>query len=187
MDGKDHGMANARNRCKRVSPEPQMGFITQEFQGMPFRLKREFIGVGFSIKDDIFCQEFHTLASAGGFDKLALYRQAGTGIDPPKDCRINGIGLHDHLQILYRRAIVERNEDDILALSFGSYPTFGNNFPVDFTGQQEFFDFGSVNSVIQHGDFFEINSAKVVNQLDSWTVGSWTIGGWTTGQLAVGS
>ena len=119
-------MAYAADGAKGVGAGAQVSYLAQELHGVPFLLQGIAVVVGFAVYDDIHSLDLHSLSGALRLDQMAFHADACTRGDALQGL-LELCGVCNHLDIVYRRTVVQGNESHILVTALGAHPALHND------------------------------------------------------------
>ena len=121
VNGKRQNRTHSHNGSKSIGSHSQMRIFTQEFQGMFFRLHREFLRIRIAKNFYFFNLNFIFLAGTFAFHQISRNRNGCSGGDSFQDFFGRVFKIDHALDVVDGRTVVQR---DKLIVSKSSYPTF---------------------------------------------------------------
>ena len=127
VDGEGHLAAQAVDGAEGVGAGTQVRDGPQVFEGRVLLLQRIAHRVAAAVDRDLLVLDLHGLAAAHGLHQPALHADAGARTDLSQHRLRVGVLVHDDLQVLDGRSVVECDERDLFVPSLRPDPTFGQN------------------------------------------------------------
>ena len=127
MNGHSHVMAYAHHGSEGVGAQTHVGMLTHILEGLPLLL-HGISTVAETINDKFLGLDLTTLTGCRTLDKSSDNTDTTTCSNVLQQLVVKLCRVNDHLHILDGRAIVERNEVDILVTAVRAYPTLHTDF-----------------------------------------------------------
>ena len=121
MDGEGQGAAHPKDGAEGVGARAQVGDAAQEFEAVAFLLQRV-VAVGLAEHLDRAGLQLPVLLAPRRGDQVAGYRQAGAGAESGDALEVVQLRAGHHLQRGEAAAVVELDEDNVLAATHRPRP-----------------------------------------------------------------
>ena len=123
VDGDSHIMPDAEHSTECIGTQTHMSELAHILEALALLLHRIIVRAE-TIDDNFLGLNLNGLTLALAFDESTLHTDTCTGGNTLQFLSIDGRRIDDHLQILYRRAIVEGDEVNSLTAAVRPRPSF---------------------------------------------------------------
>ena len=128
VDCEGHLAAEPEDCAEGVGSGTHVRHCPEVFEGGVLLLQGIAHGVALTVDGNLLCLDLHALSATHGFHELAPDAYAGSGADSGKFRSGLGVLVHDHLDVLDCRSVVQGYEGYLLVPAFCSHPSFSQDF-----------------------------------------------------------
>ncbi len=144
-------MADTAYCPERIGAGTQMAYLTQKLHRMALLLQGIALRVGFAIKHNIFGLHLNGLSGSLRLHQLAVHTDACPRGDAAQQFLVEFCQIHNNLDIINGRTVVQCNESHILVSAFGTHPAFhidSGVYQLFHTAVKQMYNFNTFHIVI---------------------------------------
>ena len=121
-----HSVADTEHSTKGVGAGAEIGNLAEELHRVTLLLQGV-VAICLTVNLNLFCLHLHGLTRAYRLNKRTLHAKASTCGNLLQESLVGSCHIHNYLNVVNGRAVIEGDERHILVAAFCAHPTLHNN------------------------------------------------------------